>query len=57
MPRRNLHYIATPPAELDRLSEVSASDIERADARWHVVAPQKLAGLADAVEAEPHARP
>lgn len=50
MGKRNLRYTPTSSAELDRLAEVSPSDIERAKDRWHVVAPEKVKPLADVTE-------
>lgn len=59
MGKRNLRYTPTSSEDLDALAEVSASDIERAHARWHVVSPEKVKPLADVTEVigEPDAGP
>lgn len=55
--KRNLRYTPTSSAELDRLAEVSPTDIERAQTRWHQVAPEKVKPLADVTEVVGDASP
>jgi hypothetical protein len=50
MPARNMRVTLNSESELDKLAEISASDVERAQARWHQVAPLGFRDLADVTE-------